>query len=117
MGVYFKNMQMPRDCLMCPAAHYNKLDEFTGCDAVPGKRYAAMKDKQYAESSTRPDWCTALEIKGHGRLIDADALKSMFPEPNEANGGWRNPDEALVHKTGVWAAIDAAPTIIPAEEG
>lgn len=55
------------------------------------------------------------QVQPHGRLIDADALRAEFQEPNEENGGWRNPDEALVHKTGVWAAIDTAPTIIPAD--
>lgn len=58
---------------------------------------------------------SAVPVPPHGRLIDADALRAEFTEPNEGNGGWRNPDEALVHKTGVWAAIDAAPTIIPAD--
>lgn len=59
----------------------------------------------------------AVPVPPHGRLIDADALKVEFPEPSEANGGWRNPNEAIVHKTGIWACIDCAPTIIPAEEG
>lgn len=49
------------------------------------------------------------------RAIDADALKEKFPAAKD----WRNPNEALVHKTGIWAEIDAAPTIsdwIPCEE-
>lgn len=56
-----------------------------------------------------------VQIPSHGRLIDADALREKFPEPNEKLGGWRNPDQAIVHKTGVWAEIDAAPTIIEKE--
>lgn len=36
------------------------------------------------------------------RLIDADALKAMFPE---------NYDKPLWHFTGIWAAIGVQPTI------
>ena len=49
-------IDMPKDCPECPMAHWNKLDEFTGCDAVSGKKYA-INDKEYAESSSRPTWC------------------------------------------------------------
>lgn len=49
-------IDMPVDCPECPMAHWNKLDEFTGCDAVSGKKYA-INDKEYAESSCRPSWC------------------------------------------------------------
>ena len=49
-------IDMPKDCPYCPMAHWNKLDEFTGCDAVSGKKYA-INDKEYAESSCRPSWC------------------------------------------------------------
>ena len=49
-------IDMPVDCPYCPMAHWNKLDEFTGCDAVSGKKYA-INDKEYAESSCRPSWC------------------------------------------------------------
>lgn len=49
-------IDMPDDCPVCPMAHWNKIDEFTGCDAVSGKKYA-INDKEYAESSSRPSWC------------------------------------------------------------
>ena len=74
MGVYIKDFKMPKDCPMCPLAHYNKLDEFTGCGVVHGKMYAVKRDKQYANSTTRPQWCPLLEVSECGRLIDADAF-------------------------------------------
>ena len=43
------------------------------------------------------------------RLIDADALRAQFPEPEDLG----NPYKALVHITGIWAEIDNAPTIEP----
>ncbi len=67
-------MEIPKDCPMCPMAHYDKLDQFTGCEVAPHKRNAVKTDKVYAESACRPDWCP---IKGvlpdkHGDLIDRD---------------------------------------------
>lgn len=60
--IYFEGLAIPKDCPMCPLAHYNKLDKFTGCEVVPGKRYA-MNDFEYAESSERPEWCPLVEGK------------------------------------------------------
>lgn len=50
-------IDMPKDCIYCPVAHYNKLDEFTGCDIVGGKKYAMTTEKGYKETSCRPSWC------------------------------------------------------------
>ena len=48
-----------------------------------------------------------------GRLIDADKLRTQFPEPAD----WLDINQTLVHKTGIWAEIDAAETVeaIPVE--
>lgn len=96
MGVYIRGMEMPKEQITA-VINPDGLVEILSLDNV-------LLDEFYA-----------VEVKPHGRLIDADALRAEFPEPSEANGGWRNPDEALVHKTGVWACIDGAPTIIPAD--
>jgi len=84
MGVYIKDFKMPKDCPMCPLAHYNKLDEFTGCEIVGGKRYIVKYDEQYANSTTRPQWCPIIEVSGRGRLIDADALLKALNEADES---------------------------------
>ena len=57
------DIPMPKDCPMCPCSHYNKLDEFTGCDIVPGKRYAVTEDSKYANTSERPEWCPMKEVQ------------------------------------------------------
>lgn len=41
------------------------------------------------------------------RLIDADALRAEFPMPKDIT----DPNQVLVHITGIWAEIDNAPTI------
>jgi len=78
MSILIKGMKMPKDCPMCPLSHWNKLDEFTGCEVVNGKRFAVTNDKGYAQSNTRPSWCPLVEIPPHGRLIDADKLEDVF---------------------------------------
>lgn len=41
------------------------------------------------------------------RLINADELRAEFPMPKDM----LDPNQALVHITGIWAEIDSAPTI------
>ncbi len=76
MSVLVKNMKMPKDCPQCPLSSWSPItDEFLGCFIVPGKRYAVLSDKEYAESTKRPDWCPLVELpEKHGDLIDRDAL-------------------------------------------
>lgn len=88
MSKLIVEMEMPKDCPMCPLAHYNKLDEFTGCEVAPFKRYAVKTDKAYAESDCRPDWCP---IKGelhdkHGEWIE---VHDWLQIPQEESGTYR----------------------------
>lgn len=63
--VFVKGMEMPKDCPMCPMAHWNSYDEFTGCEVVAGKKYANQTDTEYMESTSRPDWCPLIEVPQH----------------------------------------------------
>ena len=58
---------------------------------------------------TKSPNCPILAIlpKGHGRLVDADALKAWFFRPYSNEESYCNMDVAK--------AIDKAPTIVPAE--
>ena len=69
MSIIVKGVKMPEDCPVCPLAHWNKLDRFTGCEIK--KRYF---DKADMETRGRPDFCPLVELPPHGRLIDADEL-------------------------------------------
>lgn len=53
------DMEMPKGCHFCPMSHWNCLNEFTGCEAAAGKKYAMLKDKEFASSGIyeRPKWC------------------------------------------------------------
>ena len=70
-----EGMDMPKNCIYCPVAHWNKLDEITGCEITIGKKYVDKEDSDYWNSSNRPKWCPLVEIPKHGRLIDADAIE------------------------------------------
>lgn len=116
MTVVVKGIDMPRDCPMCPVAHYNAIAEFTGCEVVPGKRYAMSNDPEYRNSSIRPDWCPLIEVPApHGRLIDADDFDSRI----RAAGGQADEELTDDFKDGVLtvlALMETQNTVIEAEE-
>ena len=75
MSVIVKGMEMPLECRKCFAMDYGTMT---------GETYCKVNGKTLAESyrpigfDGRPDWCPLVELKPHGRLIDADELKRTF---------------------------------------
>ena len=113
MSVLVKGMKMPKDCPMCPCAHWDK-NILTGCELV--WRYVPDSETAYWQSDKRPDWCPLVEVPTpHGWLIDADALMHEFAEFVRASN---NSDFADVP---TWndavSLLGSAPAIIEAEEG
>ena len=106
-------MEMPKDCLMCPMAHWNKLDEITGCEVAPGKLFEFSRSKEYRESNTRPDWCPIIcqLPEGHGRLVDADALNRKKKHLIKTENGVFPKSEWFIKANDLFAAK----TIVPAE--
>lgn len=103
MGVYIEGMEMPKDCPMCPMSHWNSYDEFTGCEVVAGKKYAATTDTEYMESTSRPDWCPLVSVPPHhGPLIDANGYVRV---------------ELMMKPGGKCSANLIADAIVQAEEG
>lgn len=70
MGVYIKEYRKPQTCGGCeffkPWIHDRGDDSF--CPL-------AVKE---TKASDRPTWCPIVEVKSHGRLIDADALNELI---------------------------------------
>ena len=117
MSVYI-NMEMPKDCPMCPLSHWDFTGEFRGCKVVNGKKYAMETEPGYPETNFRPSWCPLLHVPEHGRLIDADALCKVLQRnaedewnKNVAPFSWSYAYECVKD------TVDNMPTIIPAEEG
>ena len=97
MSVIVKGMKMPKCCAECPLNHdaecylYNRL----------------VCEEPYTQ---RGDWCPLAEIKPHGRLIDADALRENIKESRK-----RQPkiaDDYFIVAN--W--LRSAPTIIERED-
>lgn len=105
MSVYIKGMKMPKNCLFCPMSHWNKLDQLTGCEIVPGKKHIPESDADFW-GHDRPDWCPLVEIPPHGRLGDLDALKEKV---------WDADTRCVYVQVVDLGDIEEAPTIIPAE--
>lgn len=123
MSVIVLGMEMPECCQDCEGhlvGEWNEYDEMCDtCIFVLSEHPWEPKHKEIDgidTSKSIPEWCPLRHLpKRHGRLIEAERLRAEFPYPSEGMGGWRNPDEALVHKTTIWAEIDCAETIVEAE--
>lgn len=70
---YIVPKEIPNRCGRCPCFHAEHPMYCQAVKADKNKRIYAP----YGEG--RPEWCPLIEIKTpHGRLIDADMLKSKF---------------------------------------
>ena len=96
------NIEFPHGCGDCPCLggeDYNYYCQVTN-NGIPLDGH-------------RPDWCPLVEIKPHGRLIDADALNDMI------NRSYPMTDRVDAHNGYAICQelIKMLPTIIEAEDG
>ena len=98
MGVYIKDMEMPKDCIVCPFG-------WNGCN----------NQHDFVYMGSRPDDCPLISVpEPHGRLIDEEKLKETL-DYYIREAGWS--DE--INKALNWVKdefINSEPTIIPASE-
>ena len=97
--VLIRGMKMPETCNGCLFSAMN-VHWKTIC--IIGGTYCDSKPS---------DNCPLIEVPPHGRLIDADELRSEYKAPMD----WLDRTQVMYHVTGIWASIDAAPTVIPEE--
>ena len=95
-------MEKPKRCGLCPCFH---AEHPMHCQAVK-----AHKDKRIIApyGAPIPDWCPLIELHPHGRLIDADKLKSRLVLDNDSSELQRISADILK-----W--IDIQETVIEAE--
>ena len=96
MGVYIKDMEMPKRCAVCQAAFPNGVD-FSCC---------LIKGYPIIHHETRLQNCPLIPVPDHGRLIDADALKHEFSICGIIDN----------YGTQINMKIDKSPTVIPADK-
>ncbi len=99
MSVLIRDMEMPTSCADC------RLMADGWCYSV------GLEQREKISTVKRPTWCHLVPVPPHGRLIDADALGVTDFELVMCRGEYKELAKLLLEK------IDAAPTIIPAEEG
>ena len=79
MSVIITGMEMPRSCIEC------RFRQYEYCDLQRQDVYA-VNIMDYALSFERHPSCPLVEIPTpHGRLIDADKLKSRLVLDNDSN--------------------------------
>ena len=100
---------------MCPMAHWNAFNMISGCEVVPGKKYA-IRDPEYANSDHRPDWCPLVDVPPHGRLIDASE-KIRVQIYDDMTDDFHMVEMTIDDLLSQGWVEAVAPTIIPAEEG
>lgn len=94
MGIYIKDMAMPKSCRDCRFLDGEADTDYGVCAwcTVDGKA---------RDTYTRQD-CPLVEVPAHGRLVDADADMQVI----------------VTMKANRKCSVDfVAPTVIPAEEG
>lgn len=109
MGIYIPNMEMPKTCQICRTA---KFDRIVGCEEWDR---LSIAQRMYMRSETCP---LVPLLEGHGRLGDLDALSKEFERL--AFLDWNQkaaPYNWAYAYSEAQAAVDDAPTIVPAEGG
>ena len=79
MSVLVKNMEMPKDCRECRLMEYHSNLGETWCAPAVGLLAVDFKPIPF---DGRPDWCPLVELKPHGRLIDADETLKRYCTEN-----------------------------------
>ena len=94
MGVLIKDMDMPENCDKCRFCVNGFTDEapMYECGVQSYDNVSVLVESDGKPFDFRPDWCPLVEIPTpHGRLIDADELKSKFRHGNgddDADSAW-----------------------------
>ena len=110
MGVYIKGMEMPTNCLGC---RFLELSPEHG-------DFCVLTKQVHFRFKNRPNDCPLVPVPDHGRLIDADALKTMWDD-EIARLLEKGIEYLDYHVSTLFSDFkndaDKMPTIIPADGG
>lgn len=111
MGVYIKDMEMPKSCYSCPLRKRNGIDIV--CPVAQERFSVADVNILFY----RLDSCPLVEIpEPHGRLGDLDRLEQMFADIDNAPYSGFDGTEPFYSAEDAAQIIRLAPTVIPASE-
>ena len=105
MSILIRGMEMPTGCAECPFEMYYFNTGETRCRATNKTLETSYRPTTYEERDLD---CPLVPVPEHGRLIDADALMLRVDMHGTNKFGMLDED--------IREFINAAPTIIPAEE-
>ena len=110
MGVYIKDVKMPKNCAECKM--------WGICDLLDFDDYESICDAVVDGDLVRDKNCPLVEVQTpHGRLIDADELYGAIVDKGQKNerGKYRIGDFWELNGCEIREVIDGQPTIIGAE--
>ena len=84
MSVIVKGMDMPKCCTECSCCRHDNWNGETAHQCNVSLITFSAEDENWIYN-TRPNWCPLIELPPHGRLIDADKLKSRLVLDNDSN--------------------------------
>lgn len=102
MGIYIKDMEMPKSCGYCPML--DDYGDYPVCQLTKEQR-----GYNFPVAIKRMDSCPLIPVPPHGRLIDERALHAAAHDVVLGNGA--------LHRCIDDTIICELPTVIPAEEG
>lgn len=109
-------MEMPKSC---PCELAGGYDIPLPCFAGHGIPKRCKEFDECVENGTKPDWCPFVCAlpEGHGRLIDADALKELMLERKQPLVGADNSKDRYRYMQWLadFNAIKDVKTVVPAE--
>lgn len=108
MSILIKGMRMPTSCYDCNCF----IRDSDGSD------YCCLLMQDIEDNNKRDDNCPIVPVPQHGRLIDADALRSrMYHEAFETDTPMQKWDSGCWIRYKMFEQMEeSAPTVIPAEE-
>lgn len=115
MGVYIKNMEMPKGCATCPYCDRAWNKPKCKAKSVQGR----FMEQRLNLDRTRQKWCPLVPVPPHGRLIDADALRCLYDPHDYGLDGEQADEHDRYHVSlpVIRQNIDDMPTIIEAKDG
>lgn len=117
MSILIKGMAMPKNCDECRIMTYEDTNCISVHELFCGCPIVFRAHPQHEEH--RPDYCPLVEVKPHGRLIDADAFRTANGLGEDCENCHRNTCtcnyDICLSRMDVCGWVDDAPTIIEAE--
>lgn len=118
MSILIKGMEMPTNCYDCPLAMQYYVTLFGKTFKQTKNAYACVLTHKKITSTRRNRFCPLVPVPPHGRLIDADALRTaMYHEAFETDTPMQKWDSGCWIRYKMFERVEeSAPTIIPAKE-